>query len=85
MIEDAVEDLIGLAMQALNLPDPDGDEQNGSNYGKNFIDNFKLIRVLQLHKKSFRKERITLKKNNDYPIFSHYVFKQNFFLAKTFK
>ena len=34
MIEDAVEDLIGLAMQALNLPDPDGDEQNGSNYGK---------------------------------------------------
>ena len=36
MIEDAVEDLIGLAMQALNLSDPEGDEQNGSNYGKNF-------------------------------------------------
>ena len=36
MIEDAVEDLIGLAMQALNLPDPEGDEQNGSNYGEDF-------------------------------------------------
>ena len=36
MIEDAVEDLIGLAMQALNLSDPEGDEQNGSNYGEDF-------------------------------------------------
>ena len=36
MIEDAVEDLIGLAMQALNLADPDGEnDQNGSNYGSN--------------------------------------------------
>ena len=43
MIEDAVEDLIGLAMQALNLSDPEGDEQNGSNYGKNFTSNFKLL------------------------------------------
>ena len=42
MIEDAVEDLIGLAMQALNLPDPDGDEQNGSNYGKD-SQHFKAI------------------------------------------
>ena len=40
MIEDAVEDLIGLAMQALNLSDPEGDEQ-GSNYGKDFS-TFKL-------------------------------------------
>ena len=47
MIEDAVEDLIGLATQALNLPDPEGDEQNGSNYGKNFTSNFNLIMVLQ--------------------------------------
>lgn len=84
MIEDAVEDLIGLAMQALNLPDPDGDEQNGSNYGKNFIDNFKLIRVPQLHKKSFRKERITLKKNNDYPIFYPLCFQTKFLLGQDF-
>ena len=84
MIEDAVEDLIGLAMQALNLPDPEGDEQNGSNYGKNFIDNFKLIRVLQLHKKSFRKERITLKKNNDYPIFYSLCFQTKFLLGQDF-
>ena len=84
MIEDAVEDLIGLAMQALNLPDPEGDEQNGSNYGKNFIDNFKLIRVLQLHKKSFRKERITLKKNSDYPIFYPLCFQTKFLLGQDF-
>ena len=30
MIEDAVEDLIGLALQALNLPDPDAENENGS-------------------------------------------------------
>ena len=49
MIEDAVEDLIGLAMQALNLSDPEGDEQNGSNYGKNFTSNFKLLKIMVLH------------------------------------
>ena len=48
MIEDAVEDLIGLAMQALNLPDPDGDEQNGSNYGKD-SQHFQTISTYYIH------------------------------------
>ena len=35
MIEDAVEDLIGLAMQALNLPDPESFDENNSNVASN--------------------------------------------------
>ena len=37
MIEDAVEDLIGLALQALNLPDPEADENGVPSMGSSAV------------------------------------------------
>ena len=37
MIEDAVEDLIGLALQALNLPDPEADENGIPSMGSSAV------------------------------------------------